>query len=506
MSRNPPTITANEALHRLQVMTVNLLLSRSIALQGGSLDSATRNLDKECQWPEIDPTLEQYQKMYDRVSIARRVVQVHPEETWSVYPELYEVEDERVTAFERQWNAFVRQTNCWHYLHRVDEQSGIGQFGVLLIGLDDGLKLDQPAKGIDKNGKKVGKSPKKVTFLRPFPQRLVKIKTYDTNVNSPRFTQPLMYNITLSDPNAEPSDVDDETPTPGTSDVDVHWTRILHIADNRESSDTHGTPRLKSVYNDILDLRKVKGSSAEMFYKGGFPGLSFEALPEVAITGILDKESLKKEIAAYSAGLQRYMRLVGMTAKSLAPQVADPSNHLVGLLQLICAAIKVPLRVFMGSEAGHLASQQDSVTWNRRLQGRQSQYINPMIIDPFVRRLMLLDVLPEVDSYIIQWRDLNNLSDTDKAKVSLQKAQAILQYVTSNSAVMIPPYMFLTRVLMFSDKEAKAIIDAAGGEAKMVKTINGMQQLQSSKATSGKNPAKSTGAGGRRNGLGRPKK
>lgn len=512
MSTKPPKITANEVFHRLANMTVNLLMSRSELMRGQSLDPPQRNLAKECGWPEGEPSLQIYRELYDRVGIATRAVQVYPEESWAVYPDLYETEEKRKTTFERAWEKFEFEQDPWHYLSRADEQSGIGRYGALLIGLDDGLKLDKPVETINRYGQKVQKNSGKgrnVLYLRPYPEDLIRILEQEEDENNPRYGQPVMYELLQLDPAIQAETLaSEDDPEERFKQVTVHWTRMLHVADNRQASEVFGCPRLKPIVDDVLDIRKVKGSSAEMFFKGGFPGISFETLPELAANATLDADSVKAEIEAYSQGLQRYMRLVGMTAKSLAPQVADPSNHIISLLQLICACLKVPLRVFMGSEAGHLASTQDATTWNRRLFGRQSKYINPKLIKPFINRLMLMDVLPEVPSYIIKWRDLNILNDSEKAKVSLQKAQAILQYVTSGASSLFPPKMFLTQVLTFTDPEADAIIESAGGDSKILGKMEKLVQATAGNtpASTGTNPQKRTGSSGRRNSLGKAKK
>lgn len=514
--KNAPVLTTNAVLSRLVNMTTNLLLSRTAALEGRSLDPPNRDYDKECGYPSDNPTLDQYRQMVERVGVATRVNSVFSSESWSIEPQIFQVEDPRVTAFERAWKKLVFRMNPFHYLERADEMSGIGRFGILLLGIDDGKALDQPVDGIDEKGQKVTRTSDKsrnLLYLRVFPEYLVTVQEVEKDPNNPRFNEPIMYRIKTSDPRdmqSESSLVSDEntqTSEGGVVDLDVHWTRVIHIADNRGTSEIYGTPRLKAVYNYILDVRKVVGGSAEMFWKGAFPGISFETFPELTAEAELDAESVKKEIEAYSNGLQRYMRLVGMSAKSLAPQVADPSNHLTSLLQLICATIQVPLKVFMGSESGHLASTEDSVAWNRRLKKRQNTYITPMILKPFINRLMYVDILPWVEEYNIEWRDLNVLSDTDKAQISLQKAQALLQYVTSGTYTLVPPRMFLELVLGFSTDEAKTIIDNAGGEDKIVAALKQqvLNNAGNSSAGSGTRPTKKTGAGGRKNGMGKAK-
>ena len=503
-----PRITANEVVHRLVSMTTNLLMSRTAALSGANLDPEGRNLDKECGYPEVDPTLDQYRYMFERIGIATRVVNVYPSECFSVPPLVYKTEDPTEPLFEKAWKKLAFQHKPFHWMEKLDIEAGIGRFGVMLLGFRG--KLETPAPNLDDRGNrtaqrlpKAEKDLEKLLYLRVFPEYLVTVKELEDDDNNPRFGQPRMYNIKMSDPRDTTSE--ENALTPGVIDRDVHWTRVIHFADNGRSAMAFGEPRLKPVYNYILDTRKISGGSSEMFYKGAFPGISFETFPELTAEAELDAESVKKEIEAYSNGLQRYMRLVGMTAKSLAPQVADPSNHLTTLLQLICATIQVPMPVFLGQVEGHMAGVQNSVSWNRRLRKRQDNVLTPLMIQPFIDRLMLVGVLPWVDEYHVEWRDLNVLSDTDKAKISLQKAQALLQYVTSGVFALVPPRIFLELVLQFTPLEAEAIIKAAGGEDKVIKTLKEFvsQEAGNTPASTGTKPEKQTGASGRRNGLGK---
>jgi hypothetical protein len=508
MSGKAPRMTTNEATDRLARMTVNLLLSRQSFLGGGQLDQPKRNIERECGYPEGEPTLELYRHVYERIGVGTRIVQVYPEESWSIHPDVYEIESPRFTPFEKALDQFIFDHDPWHYLHRLDEAAGIGRCGALLMVHDDGQALSRSIEGVNARGEWDGKTPAKLRnflYMRPFSEDQFTVTKVDTNWNSPRCGQPIEYSFRVdSATDTTDTNILLDADASKTTDFRVHWTRVLHVADNCKSSDIFGTPRLKPVLNDVLGIRKISYSAPEMFYKGAFPGISFEALPEVATTAELDTDSLKAEIEAYSLGLQRYMRLVGMTAKSLAPQVADPSAQLLAILQLICSAIKVPLRVFMGTEAGYLASQMDQITWNRRLKGRQDRFVWPRIIKPFVRRLQWMGVLPKTEMFACYWPDLNVMTDTDKAKVSLQKAQALLQYVTSGSMVVMPPKIFLTQVMNFSDREADAIIKAGGGEDKMIAAMNKKlsQPVEIARMKADTKPDRRTGALGQRNGLG----
>jgi hypothetical protein len=428
---------------------------------GANIESPGRDLDKECGYIEF-PTIEQYLKFYTTVGVANRAVNIWPDECWAAYPDLYQNEGPNPTRFERAWDDLNRNVLAWHYLHRIDRLSGIGQFGLLFFGISDGLSLDQPVKGLDAmTGKaKDGRKPLDLLYLRAFDEASIQIFQREGNPRSPRFGQPVLYNITFYDPNTQGNlSTDGNLPENATTQMKVHWTRTLHIADNRMTSEIFGIPRLRPVLSNVQDIRKVSGSSAEMFFKGGFPGYQFRTDPGLgADVELISEDDIRDNVEAYMNGLVRYLTAVGGQWESLAPQVADPSNNLTQQLTLLCLTLGVPLRIFIGSEAGHLASTQDAGTWKERLRGRQLNYLQPWVVNPFVERLMEIGALPRVKRFLINWRDLQTLGDKDRADVGLKRAQSIMQYITSGGNQLISPMLFFTLVLGMTDREAQAVV------------------------------------------------
>jgi len=208
-----------------------------------------------------------------------------------------------------------------------------------------------------------------------------------------------------------------------------------------------------------------------MFWKGGFPGISLESqnMGEEEIE--FDKEATKEQIESYMNGLQRYIATIGMSAKSLSVQVADPSPHVDLQLKLIAVAMGVPWRVFVGSEAAQLASEQDTRAWNARITRRRNEYVNPFILRPFCDRLIAAGVLPAPgESYEIDWPDLNSPSDLDRASIAERQSNALAKYVQGGVDVLMPPFHYLTLVLGMSDEEANSIIEAAGDNLMQVDT------------------------------------
>ena len=58
----------------------------------------------------------------------------------------------------------------------------------------------------------------------------------------------------------------------GVSSRVVHWSRVIHIAENAGGTGVYGLPRLQSVYNRLEDLLKIMAGSGEsawrLLYKG----------------------------------------------------------------------------------------------------------------------------------------------------------------------------------------------------------------------------------------------
>jgi hypothetical protein len=92
---------------------------------------------------------------------------------------------------------------------------------------------------------------------------------------------------------------------------------------------------------------------------------------------------------------------------------------------------------------------------------RQNRYINPLLIRPFIDRLTILGVLPEVESYTIEWPDLLITTEEEKAKVAETVTKAVGEYVAKGVDTLIPPLEYLTTVLGMSRNEAEAILKAA---------------------------------------------
>jgi hypothetical protein len=460
-----PTLNA-----RLLNQILNVAFSRSRLAQYMSEGDVRRNINHECGYPETESiTCEMLRELYDRDAIAARVVDLFPEECWQVTPWVYEDEDpSELTPFEQGLDDVVKGLRgtswfesedgnpLWEHLLRADRLCGVGSYGVLLLGLDDGKDLSEPAEGVDERGQKTGNTTgRKLLFLREFDETLAKVDAYEADPTNPRYGQPTQYSLTFDDPKLRK-----ETSTQANVTKTVHWTRVVHVADNLGTSDLFGVPRLQPVFNRVQDLRKLYGGSAEMYWKGAFPGMGLVTNPQLG-SDVSFPTNIKDTMEEYFNGLQRYLGISGVEPKMLSPTVVDPTGQVKLHLEAICIRLAIPMRVFLGSERGELASSQDSKAWTDRLRRRQNSWITPRLVCPVIDRLICLGVLPQPEKYMVEWPDIAAQTDAEKMQNALQKTQAIGSYIQGQLESIMTPMSYLTKVLDYSEEEASAILEEA---------------------------------------------
>jgi hypothetical protein len=415
-------------------------------------------------------------KLFRRGDIAARIVEMWPKATWEEAPDMYEDEDEDTqTPWEGAWASLVAAHNLMNKLYRVDVVSGIGRYGGLFLGLPGGTDLAAPGwqDGTDTTPGKWVTPPQltELAYVRVVAESGAPVHL-DSNPNSNRFGEPLKYNLNIESYDGYSAGGQPEVRM---TNLMVHWTRMVHVADNLLTSEVFGMPRMERGLNRIMDIRKVMGGSGEMFWKGGFPGLAVQQNSATPVALLPEEvKELKAELGAFQEGLQRYLALTGLEAKVLAGQVSDPTAHLDGNLRLLAIAYDIPMRILMGAEAGQLASGQDTKKWLDSVGKRRVDHAQPVMLMPLAERLMRVGVLPPVahadcpftpDKTLrlprCKWPDLYTQSEDEKADVLVKRTNALSTYVSGNAKILVPPLEYLIKFMGFSKPEAAAILEAA---------------------------------------------
>lgn len=424
-----------ETLHPDDVMALvsasRLLMAR--ALQGQTAYHGDRDYYEVLGYPEaIDAST--YAQRYSRQDIASRVIDLPAIDSWKNPPPIVDGKDDSdrdPTEFETAWEELDKRMKVWNVLSRADRLSGIGRFGIIILGMRDGAEDMAGEVSLDETR---AFGPKGLLYMRPLSEEHVEIKTIEKDHQSERFGLPTMYHVTLEE--EEGTDI---------GSFDIHWTRVLHLAENKLDSMIYGRPRLQSVFNRLDDLMKVVGGTSEATWLNMRPGIGVG--PEDGYkwedTDAKKREWLE-EIWRYAHDPLRIMRMVGLKATPLGTaQIMDPAPPFEVLIALISAATGIPQRVLMGTAKGELASaREDTRQWASFISNRQKTYAEPEVLRPFITRMIKYGVLPlpamGLDGYNVgtmnqdgvwSWPSIIELAvdeENDAMKAKAQAAQALM--------------------------------------------------------------------------------
>lgn len=462
----PVALTLNNEANDILTNAATALLRD---LHRGQGFDRRRNVNDECGYP-TSMSANDYHDLYDQEPIAARVVECFPQECWKVSPEVYEDEDADVsTPFEEAFKELCKYLGCdkgltngkeeygwldapeanalWEACKRADVLAGIGQYGILLLGLDDGQDLRQPAKL---------RKDQQLLYVRAIPEVGARVTNLETDKKSPRYGKPTTYDVTLGDR----WEGTGAALIGASGNVAVHHTRIIHIPSDPRSNETFGIPRTHPVRHRLLDLRKLYGGSAEMYWKGAFPGMALVSQkPEL---GIEFPPDLRDVIEQWGNGLQRNLAIHGFQPQMLSPTVVDPGPQIDKQIEAICIKIGIPKRILMGSERGELSSSQDSIGWNTQVKGRHNGWCTPRMVAPLIDRLIWLGCLPKPqESYRIFWPDVTVTTEQERINSSKVIVDTLAAYIGGNVQTLVPPLEFLTEFMGKTDEEAEALLEAA---------------------------------------------
>jgi len=421
-----------------------------------------RDLYTACGYPE-SLTFSDYYGRYERQDIAQRIVNAYPEATWRLHPEIKETEDsepDELTEFEQNWVDLEKKFQIYHYMDRLDKVAGIGDYAVLLLGFDDTSNFEAPVQ-----------EGANLIYLQVYAQPKAPISGWVKDASDPRFGRPEQYTLTYGDAEVSPSTSESTIVSSPGGQMKVHYSRILHVADGTLTNEVYGIPRLRPVYNRLQDLETIVAGSAEMFWKGGFPGYAFELDPEADI-GTMDVDNLTSQIESFMHNMTRFLRLQGIKTTMLKPEIADPDKHVDTQLKLISGTTGIPLRILTGSERGQLASTQDTDNWDSRVDERRVNFAEPVILRPFVNRLIEIGALAKPNKdFDIVWPDIKSLSEKARADIARVYSEAIARYAqTPGIERVMPPEDYLSIVIRLEPEQIDAIKkrleDEFGMEAK----------------------------------------
>jgi hypothetical protein len=444
------------------LQTFSALVSRAKLMSKlGQQYGGDRDVYEALGYPKI-LTCGDYASRYERQDMAAAVINIPVGDSWRGGFEIVENTEDKTTRkpiektiFEKEWSELSDNLKISSKLTRVDRIAGLGQYAVLFLGFDDVKTSLDFIKPVSTSGKR------QLLYIKPLGENNATINSLDNNTNSPRYSMPETYNISISTVGSS-----------STADLKVHHTRIIHInPGTMMESEIEGLPRLKNVFNRLMDLEKCIGGSAEMFWRGGRPGYQGKVDDEYDMSDT-ERDDLEDQVDEYEHNLRRMLILKGIKLESLAQQVVDPKNTVDVQVQMISTVTRIPKRILTGSERGELASTGDKDSWLETCQTRREEYINPEIVWPLIDRLITYKVLsmPKAgkNMYTVVWADLFVKGEKDKADIGKVRSDALAAYTRSpyTQEVVLPEDFFKIGLALsdeqieeMSKRKIKMIID-----------------------------------------------
>jgi len=356
-----------------------------------------------------NPQPEHFRDFYDSRDIASVIVDRPAHDTWRKRPKVKDG-SEGESDFIKGWQQLVSQHKIFHYLERLDKLSGIGRYGVLLIGFKDENNNDLSQEI---------SNPQGINYLTPFWEEKAEIEKFETETGEERFGRPTLYDIDM--------EADIEGFQMEEAHEDVHYSRVIHVAEGLLDNEVYGEPRLQKVFHRLQDLDKLLGAAPEAYWQQAAKGYHVEE-KENANLEDEDFDEITDEVNAFLHGFKRVFTTSGVNLNELAGNTnIDPSNPFDIAISVIAAKTGIPKRILTGSERAELASSQDRKNWFDRVEERQNQFAAPMILEKLIDHLVDYNVLtpPKNGGYEVEWPNLWTPTVSERAEIANKRAQAL---------------------------------------------------------------------------------
>src|SRR6266571_7351340 len=133
------------------------------------------------------PKYNDFLAYYTRNEIGGRILDAKPKTTWRTPPDVVETGQTGDTAFTQAFAALADRLKLWSEFEIVDRRSGIGRYGVLLIGTK-GTGVPQMAQPLQRLS-----GPDDVLYVRAYDEQHAAIKTLVQDPGNPRYGLPASY-------------------------------------------------------------------------------------------------------------------------------------------------------------------------------------------------------------------------------------------------------------------------------------------------------------------------
>lgn len=336
---------------------------------------------------------------YRRGGLAFSAVNKLVGKCFSSNPTVIEGEQKDESKKETAWEKSLKRTltaRFWHAFAEADRRRLVGRYSGILIHFKDSRKWNQP---VDR-----GKSVAKFTVAWA---NCLKIKEYDSQLESETYGQPSMWSYTETLPNG------------GQRITDVHPDRVFILGDY--TLDAIGY--LEPGYNNLVNIEKVEGGSGESFLKNAARQLHLNFQDNVDFNNLsalygVPLEDLREKFDEVATEINRGNDTLLVTqsgeSKALVSDVPDPTPTYDINVQSFAASVDMPSRILVGNQQAERSSTEDNKYWNGRCQSRREIELSEEIEDFIEQKVIGLGVVKSVPEFTVIWDDLNEATQSEK--------------------------------------------------------------------------------------------
>lgn len=322
--------------------------------------------------------------MYRRFGVARRAVDLFPEQTWKEVPEV-EAQQSLLGDIEQLINK-----GLWSRLEAVDKRQRVGRYGGLFMRVRDNKKPSEPLDG-------TLAGINSLVDMLPLYESQLKVMETDTEPTSESYGQPIMYQFK----GAADGSRSDDTP----STFSIHHTRVIPFAEGADDGSIYGTPALECIYNSLMDLRKILGAGGEGFYRNASQSVMFDLKdPKASSAFTTELSKFNDNFDDFTQNrMRRGMWTPGLEATALESNLISSKDFVDSTIKDIAAGSGYPSSVLIGNQTGTMAGDQDTKIFLSQVQSRRTNWASRMtrsVID----WCMLWGVLQTAE-YELEWPD-----------------------------------------------------------------------------------------------------
>lgn len=401
--------------------------ARQLYAAGGNKSGNTKRHHLWCEfgYPEqLDFT--HFYNMYERNGAAFGAVHKLLDACWVDKPVIVDGDETKKSKKTTPWekNATRLMKKYWPKVKDADRRNMVGHFSALILQFADSREWHEPVD------RQVMRSTRNLGLVKMIPAWEAQIKPgeLEGDQKSPSYGMPKFYYF-------QEQQVGDNGGIAGPNrSIKIHPERVIIFCEGSEDeSSLAGIPLLRAGYNDLLDMAKTSGGSAEGFLKNASRQLGINMSKDTDIKTIVEEakkagytglaDALNGAIKKLNSGTDSALVTQDGEAKVLSVAAADPAPTWTVSANQFSSSIQIPFTIQFGQQTGRLASDQDKNDFAKRCNGRREGFQSDRVT-AILERLWTVEVMepPKSGEVTITWSDL--LAPSEKEKIANMKEMA----------------------------------------------------------------------------------